>query len=62
MNYVINYYEKDAGKGKESHGQAINGTRPRHRHKYTKYKMNLGMMMVMCNKQHLRISKWGVLT
>ena len=62
MNYVINYNEKDAGKGKESRGQAINRTRPIHRHKYTKYKMSLGMMMVMCNKQHLRISKWGVLT
>ena len=27
--------------------------RPRHKHKYTKYKMYLGMMMVIFNKQHL---------
>ena len=36
----------------------INRTRPRHVHKYTKYKMCLGMMMVMCNKQHLS-SMWS---
>ena len=31
----------------------ISGTRPRHGHKYTKYKMYLNIMMVTCNKQHL---------
>ena len=31
----------------------INRTNPRCGDKYTKYKMFLGMMMVMCNKQHL---------
>ena len=27
--------------------------RPRHGHKYTKYKMFLSIMMVICIKQHL---------
>ena len=31
----------------------INTLRPRHRHKYTKYKMFLSIMMVTCIKQHL---------
>ena len=31
----------------------INTPRPRHRHKYTKYKMCFSIMMVMCIKQHL---------
>ena len=31
----------------------INRNRPRHGHKYTKYKMYLSVMMVMCNKKHL---------
>ena len=31
----------------------INRNRPRHGHKYTKYKMYLSAMMVMCNKKHL---------
>ena len=34
-------------------GYNINRTRPRHGHRYTKYKMCLRMMNVMCNKQHL---------
>ena len=31
----------------------INISRPRHGHKYTKSKMCLGIMMVICIKQHL---------
>ena len=31
----------------------INNTRPRHGYEYTKYKMCLSMVMVMCKKQHL---------
>ena len=31
----------------------INRIRPRHGYKYTKYKMCLNMMMVMCCKQYL---------
>ena len=31
----------------------INRTRSRHGYEYTKCKMCLSMMMVMCNKQHL---------
>ena len=37
----------------ESCRYRINRTSPRHGHKYTKYKMCLSMMMVVCNKQHL---------
>ena len=36
-----------------SHRYDINRPRPRHGHKYTKYKMCLTIMMVMCIKQHL---------
>ena len=36
-----------------SHRYDINGTRLRHSYNYTKYKICLSMMMVMCNKQHL---------
>ena len=36
-----------------------NRTRPRHDHKYTKYKMCLSMKTFMCNKQHLsNIGSW----
>ena len=35
-----------------SHRYEINRTRPKHGHRYTKYKMCLSMIMVMCNKQH----------
>ena len=31
----------------------INSHRPRHRHEYTKYKMCLSIIMVICVKQHL---------
>ena len=36
-----------------SHRYDINRPRPRPGHKYTKYKMCLTIMMVMCIKQHL---------
>ena len=36
-----------------SHRYNINRTTPRHGQKYTKYRMCLSMVMVMCNKQHL---------
>ena len=36
-----------------SHRYDIHRTRPRHGHKYTKYKICLSMMMIMCKKQHL---------
>ena len=40
-----------------SHRYDIKRTRPRHEHKYTKYtkyKMCLSIMMIICIKQHLR--------
>ena len=36
-----------------SHRYDINRTRLRFGYNYTKYKICLNMMMVMCNKQHL---------
>ena len=36
-----------------SHRYDINRPRPRYRHKYTKYKVCLSIMMVMCIKQNL---------
>ena len=42
-----------------SHRCDINRTRSRHGHKYTKNKMCLSMMMVMCSKQHVsNIGSW----
>ena len=35
------------------HRYDINRPRPRNRHKYTKYKMCLSIMMAICIKQHL---------
>ena len=37
----------------ESHIHDINGPGPKHGHKYTKYKMYLSILMVVCIKQHL---------
>ena len=34
------------------HRYDINTPRPRHEHKYTKYKMCLNMIMIICIKQH----------
>ena len=36
-----------------SQGYEMNRPRPRHGHKYTIYKMCVGIMMVICIKQHL---------
>ena len=36
-----------------SHVYSINRYRPRHGQKYTKYKMCLRLMMIICIKQHL---------
>ena len=38
---------------KSSHKYNINRLRPRHAHKYAKYKMFQRMMMLICIKQHL---------
>ena len=38
---------------KRSHRYDINRLRPRHGYKYSKYKMCLSMMMLICIKQHL---------
>ena len=35
-----------------SHAYNINRARPRHGHKFTKYKMCISMVMVTCIKQH----------
>ena len=45
---MISYNENQA----ENDRYDINKTRLRHGYKYTKYKMCLSMMMVICNKQH----------
>ena len=37
----------------KSHRYDINKPRPRHEHKFTKYKMCFRIMMVICIKQHL---------
>ena len=39
-----------------SHRQNINRTRQRHGHKYTKYKLYISVMMVLCTKQHLKLN------
>ena len=36
-----------------SHRYDINRPRPRHGHKYTKRKMFLSILMIICIKQHL---------
>ena len=36
-----------------SHRYDINRVRPRHGHKYTKYKTCISIMIVICIKQHL---------
>ena len=40
-----------------SHRYDINRTRSRHDYKYTKYKMYLSMMMIMCNNEAELITK-----
>ena len=41
-----------------SHRHDMKGARPRHGHKYSKYKKCVSMMMFICTKQHL--SHWRV--
>ena len=36
-----------------SHRYNINSPRPTHEHKYTKFKMCLSVMIVICTKQHV---------
>ena len=43
-----------------SHRYDINRPRPRHEHKYAKYKMYLRMMMVICIKQH-QSNAWSLI-
>ena len=50
---MINDNENEAAIKKRSHRYDMNRPRPRHGHKYTKYKMCLSIMMVICTKQHL---------
>ena len=38
---------------KISYRYDINRPKPRHGHKYTEYEMCLGLMMIICIKQHL---------
>ena len=40
-----------------SHRYDINRTRSRHDYKYTKYKMYLSMMIIMCNNEAELITK-----
>ena len=60
--YSINHNENGDENEKQItyiwHKYDINWTWPRHGHKYTKYKLLLSMMMVMCIKQHLS-NIWG---
>ena len=53
VGYMINYNENEAENENGSHRYDINRTKPRHGHKYNKFKMCLSMMMVICKKQHL---------
>ena len=40
---------------KRSHRYDITRHRPRHEHKYNKYKLSLSFMMLICIKQHRSI-------
>ena len=51
--YMINGNGNEAENENRSQRYDISGPRPRHGHKYAKYKMCLSIMMVVCNKQHL---------
>ena len=46
-------YKNNKRYSKILHRYDINRARPRHRHKYTKYKMCLNVMMVICIRQQL---------
>ena len=49
-NYKINYNENEAENENRSHRYDINRPSRRHWHKYTKYKMRLSIIMVICIK------------
>ena len=49
--YMINENKTEKKRSQRYH---INSPRPTHGHKYTKYKMCLGIMMVIFIKKHLR--------
>ena len=50
---MINNGENEAEKENLLHKYDIKRPRPKHGHKYTKCKMCLNVMMVICIKQHL---------
>ena len=52
--YMINVNENEAEN--ISHRDDTNRTRPRHGHKYTKYKMRLSIMMAICRCVTLKFS------
>ena len=51
--YMINDNGNEATNEKWSHRCNITRPRPRHGHKYTKYKFCLSIMMAICVKQQL---------
>ena len=51
-SFVLMLYENEAENEKKLKRYNLNRPRPRHGHKYTKYKMCLSIMMVVCIKQH----------
>ena len=50
--YMINNKGNAAENEKKAHKDNINRPRARHGHKYTKYKMCICVMIVICIKQH----------
>ena len=58
---MINYNENEAKNENGSQRHDVKRIRPRHAHKYAKYKMCLSMMMVICNKQRLPASKYRLI-
>ena len=52
-DYRINYNENEDENGKRSHKYYIIRPRSVHGHKFSNYKKCLGMMMLICIKQHL---------
>ena len=61
-DYTINHTENEDEKKKKkniSHLYNINRPRSRYRHKYSKYKNYLSMMMFICIKQHVMARRCG---
>ena len=52
-DYTIDHNENEDGMKNRLHRFDMNRPRPRYRHKYTKYKFFLSMMMFICIRQHL---------